>query len=276
MKPHTLPVKRRPVTKGILRRLSAVTGNRKQRVAAAAAPGIEMESEESGSKISRALTIIFLIHIVAIGLIFVHQRFLDGRPSEASAVITKEATAKELPAAIMEPRKADLPRLSSGEKPYIVKPGDNYTRIAAAAEVDEGDLRLINQHVDIGPGLILKIPPKRIVAEEPPEVAAIRAQTSSLHDQDLVDAVDVSNAPKAQLVRPNPTRSASVGASEHSAAPLTSSAVTSGKSYVVQSGDSVFRIASRFKVNQTALMRANSISDPKKMKVGMKLVIPQT
>jgi len=275
MKPQTLPVKRRPVTKGILRRLSAVTGNRKQRVAAAS-PAIEMETEESGSKISRALTIIFLIHIVAIGLIFVHQRFLDGRPVENSAALTEKAQCNEPAAVLVEPRKTDLPRLSSGEKPYIVKPGDNYSRIAAATQVDEGDLRLINQHVDIGPGLILKIPPKRIVAEEPPEVAAIRAQaTSSLRDRDLVDAVDVNNAPKAQAVRLNPPRSTAAPAGDRPAVSTGSSAPVSGKSYVVQPGDSIFRIASRFKVNQAALMRANSISDPKKMKTGMKLVIPQ-
>ncbi len=81
MKLQTLPVKRRPVPKGIFRRLSAVTRSKKQRVAAAAAaPLPEMDVEDGGSKISRALTIIFLIHIVAIGLIVVHQRFLDGRP----------------------------------------------------------------------------------------------------------------------------------------------------------------------------------------------------
>lgn len=276
MKSQTLPVKRRPVTKGILRRLSAVTGNRKQRVAAAS-PAVEMETEESGSKISRALTIIFLIHVVAIGLIFVHQRFLDGRPVGSSASLSNEETGNEPAAVIVEPRKADLPRLTSGEKPYIVKPGDNYSRIAAAAEVDESDLRLINQHVNIGPGLILKIPPKRIVAEEPPEVAAIRAQaSSSLNDRELVDAVDVSNAPKAQAVRLNPSRTTPAAAGDHPAPSAGSSATSSGKSYVVQPGDSIFRIASRFKVNQTALMRANSISDPKKMKTGMKLVIPQT
>ena len=93
MKPQTLPVKRRPVPKGMFRRLSAVTRNtRKQRVsAAAAAPVADMEMDDGGSKISRALTIIFLIHIVAIGLIFIHQRFLDGRPPE-TAKPTKNAT----------------------------------------------------------------------------------------------------------------------------------------------------------------------------------------
>ncbi len=282
MKLHTLPVKRRPVTKGIMRRLSAVTGNRKQRAAAATAE--ELESDNFGSKISRILTVIFLIHIVAIGVLFIHVRFLEGRPG-ASAAGVKAAENKSAGSAASSntaraalvgnstsvagtQRRGDLPRLSAGEKPYIVRAGDNYTRIAASEEVDEGDLRLLNQHVDIGPGLILKIPPKRIVAEEPPEVAAIRAQTPSDGDRGLVEAVDVSHAPKAKLVRPNTSRA---DAAQAIAAPQTAS----GKSYVVQPGDSIFRISSRFHVNQAALMRANNISDPRKMKTGMKLTIPQ-
>lgn len=264
MKPQTLPVKRRPVKKGILHRLSAVTRNKKQRVAAAApAPTVELEAEDGGSKISRALTIIFLIHIVAIALIFVHQRFLDGRPADPVENATTAAATAAAPRSVPAPRE-NLPRLSTGEKPYVVRVGDNYARIAAAEGVDENDLRLINKHVDIGPGLILRIPPKRIVAEEPPEVAAIREQSTTATDPGLVEAVDVSNAPRAMLVRPNRSM------------PDQPAVAASGKTHVVQSGESIWRIANRFKVSQEALMRANGITDAKKMKVGMKLVIPQS
>lgn len=270
MKHQTLPVKRKPVQKGVFRRLSAVTNrNRKQRVAATAtAPLPEAEMDEGGSKVSRALTIIFLIHIVAIGLIFIHQKFLDGRPSEtADAAKTAEA------APVVEKPKETLPRLTGGEKIHVVRAGDNYSRIAAAEGVDEGDLRLINQHVDIRPGLLLKIPPQRIVAEESAEITEIRRQTPSDTDRGLVENVDVSQAPKAQLVRPNVNHTENA---PRPAADVIPSATVGGKSYVVQPGDSVWRIANRFKVNQDALMRANGISDARKMKTGMKLVIPQT
>lgn len=263
MKPHTLPVKRRPVPKGIFRRLSAVTRNRKQRVAATATAA-DLEAEDGGSRISRALTIIFLIHIVAIGLIFVHQRFLDGR----SPVIAEAAKTAKAPPLPSTSQSGELPRFSNGEKPYIVRTGDNYARIAAAEQVDEAELRAINNHADIVPKLLLKIPPKRIVAEDPPEVAAMRKQASPDHDPVLVEAVDVSSAPKAQLIRP---------ASSHEApAPQALAAnPTAGKPYVVQPGDSVWRIANRFKVTQDVLMRANGISDARKLKTGMKLTIPQ-
>jgi LysM repeat protein len=260
MKPHTLPVKRRPASKGIFKRLSAVTGNRKQRVAATA----EMEGEDSSSKISRALTIIFLIHIVAIALIFVHQKFLDGRaPEEAQA-----------PKAVVAPPaapKADLPRLSSGDSSYVVTQGDNYTRIASTLGVDEGDLRLINKHVDIVPGLIMLVPPKRPVPAPAPasEVAVSRPPAPAVvaENEGLVPAVDVNDAPRARLVKPNV---ASTPAAASAAAPVKAS----GKTYVVQNGDSVWRIANKFKVNQNKLMKANGISDARKMKVGMSLVIP--
>lgn len=263
MKPHTLPVKRRPVAKGMFKRLSAVTGNRKQRVAATATP--DMDVEDSGSKISRALTIIFLIHIVAIGLIFVHQRFLDGRTSDEPKAA--QASGGNAATAMPAPRRAGLPQLSSGDVGYMPKPGDNYAKIAAAAGVDEGELRMINENVEIRPSIVLRIPPKRIVAQDPPEVVAIRQQqTRPESDSGLVEAlpVDVRNAPRAQLVRP--------ALDPVSTAPAP---VTSGKNYVVQSGDSVWRIANRFGVKQEELMKANGITDARKMKTGMSLVIPR-
>ena len=260
MKNQLLPVKRRPVSKGVFRRMNAVTRKRKQRVAAAA-PTADMDSEEGSSKISRALTIIFLIHIVAIGLIFVHQKFLDGRPAETVEKTPSYALDAEQ-AVVAAPKRTDRPRLSSGEEPYIVRSGGNYQRIAAAEGVDEGDMRAINSHVDIEQGLIMRIPPKRIVAVDPPELAAVRDQTPSDRDRGLVEAVDVNGAPKAQLIRP----------AVSSAAPV--AAQSSGRSYVVKPGDSVWRIANKYKVDQDTLMKINGISNPRKMKTGMKLVIP--
>jgi LysM repeat protein len=89
-------------------------------------------------------------------------------------------------------------------------------------------------------------------------------------DDGLVEAVPVNtaNAPKAQLVRP---------ANDRPAAPAVAAATptASGQTYVVQSGDNVWRIANRFKVDQQALMKINGISDPKKLKLGMSLTIPR-
>jgi LysM repeat protein len=269
MKLHTLPVKRRPATKGIFKRLSAVTGPRKQRVAAAASADLEME--DGGSKISRAMTIIFLIHIVAVGLIFVHLKYLDSRGLSGEEAAENASDERGAVAGV---RRENPVKLSSGAVPYMVRAGDNYARIAAAEGVDEGALRTLNQDKEIRPGVVLSIPPKRIVALEPPELTALRnlqqqaPAAAPAADDGLVEAlpVDVSGAPRAQLVRASGLPPAVGAAAQPSAA--------SGKTYVVQSGDSVWRIANRFGVNQDALMKANGITDARKMKIGMSLVIP--
>lgn len=261
MKFQTLPVKRRPVSKGIFHRLHAVTRNRRQRVAAAGSPSGEMEIEDQGPRISRSLFIIFMIHIVAIALIFIHQQFLQGRSADDATASAKSSAPAR---AAADGQRGELPRLSSGEKPYIVRAGDNYARIAATEDVDESDLRQANHEVDIRPGLILKIPPKRIVAEEPPEVAAIRQRNSSAGNRGLVEDVNVSGAPRALLVRPTVNH-------PQIPAPMPAS---SGRFHVVQPGESIFRIANRFNVGQEALMQLNDISDPRKLRAGMRLAIP--
>jgi LysM repeat protein len=236
-----------------------------------------MEMDETGSKISRVLTVIFLIHIVIIGLIYFHQKYMADRPDVAGGANRIENLAA---ASAAESERNELPQLSSGEKPYIVKLGDNYEKIAANLQVDEQDLRVLNKHADISQGLILCIPPKRIVAEDPPEVAALRALVPANEDSGMVEAVDVSHAPKAQLVQINASRNSSSSPSDspRSFVPVTDAANlptgASGKTYVVKKGDSIFRIASHYKVDQKALMRVNSITDPRKMKIGMKLMIP--
>jgi len=238
---------------------------------AATATADDFEADDHSSKISRALTIIFLIHIVVIGLIFFHQRFLDHGTTEGETA----AASKPAPAA---PQVAErrLPKISTGDSIYLVVAGDNYPRIAAAQEVDESDLRVANDNRPIVAGMVMKVPPRRIVAMEPPEVTAIRdkaAAAPARNDEGLVAAVPVNtaNAPKAQVVRPAVERPTSAAV-----APVTAAApVASGKTYVVQSGDNLWRIANRFKVDQGALMKVNGITDPKKLKLGMTLTIPR-
>lgn len=261
MKPRTIPVKRQPVQKGLFKRLNAVTRNqRRQRVAAAAA---DIDDEESNSKIARSLFIIFLFHVLAIGLWFVHKRFLDDNGSVAS-------TAPEVSAAAGPAPETNAPVLSSGVRLYKVKAGENYRSIAAAQSVLESDLREVNDNRELGAGTVLKLPPKRIIAADPPELVELQENEQAARDAGLVDAipVDAPAAPssRAVLVRPNlPPGSAGPAAGSRA----------SGERYEVKSGDSVWRIANRFGVDQDALMKANGISDPRRLKVGMTLTIPR-
>lgn len=59
-------------------------------------------------------------------------------------------------------------------------------------------------------------------------------------------------------------------ASKPAAAPV----ATSGVTYEVKAGDTLGKIAGSYKVSVDALMKANNITDPRKLRVGQKLTIP--
>jgi len=337
MKPRTLPVKRRPVSNGFFKRIHAVTRNRNQRVAATATAE-DLESHDQSSRISRGFTIIFLIHVVAIALYFIHLNFLNGH-SVAQNVLpaTTEVAASPKP-------QSDTPALiPPGAMTCIVVAGDNYARVASREGVDEDALRAANKNKPIAAGRTLILPPKRIVAVDSPAVEALRKQNPSDANRGLVEPVPVLVRPKivrdsaatkttthetsatakttsktagdttatakttsktagdttaaakttsktagdttatAKTTKPKPGHEvAGSKARRESAAPKATPVVAPKASpvaapkgrYVVKSGDNVYRIAKRFKVDQAALMRANGISDPAKLTSGTTLVIP--
>ena len=49
----------------------------------------------------------------------------------------------------------------------------------------------------------------------------------------------------------------------------------SGKTYVVAKGDNPVTIAKKFKVAYDDLLALNHIDDPRKLKIGQKLLIPE-
>lgn len=276
MKFQTLPVRRRPVSKGIFHRLSAVTRKRQRVSASATMAGMDMD--DGGAKISRNLMIIFMIHIVAIALIFIHQRFLEDRPQEgkrSASRVVAEPVAAAKPAAVAEPEVAPVEK---SNKTHITKDGETYATIAASLGVAEGDLRQLNQNITMRKGLILQVPAGKAVSITAPaatmdpapaasgEAPVASAPVASAVDDGMVEAVpvDVSLAPKAKTVV------------ESNLAPaVTDEKIKpSGKTHLVKRGDTIVKIAKQYKVTQEALMSANSITDPTKLKAGANLVIP--
>ena len=59
------------------------------------------------------------------------------------------------------------------------------------------------------------------------------------------------------------------------ALPITNSADSSYKTYVVAKGDNPVTITQKFKVSYDDLIALNHIDDPRKLKVGQKLLIPE-
>ena len=261
MNPRTIPVKRRPVSAGFFKRIHAVTRNRTQRAATAACVE-DLESPEHSARISRGFTIIVLFHVVAIVLYFVHLKFLNDHAVEqpATPAVTVAATSPKT-------RIANPPMVAPDEVTTIVVAGDSYARIAAREGVDEAALRAANKNKLISTGLTVKLPPKRSAATHPPEVTVIRNPKPLDLDRSVVETppVETHAAPRALVAHPNVVRETKTAKAAPAAA---------GHSYVVKSGDNLYRICKRFKDEQAAPMKVNSISDPRKLSTGMTLVIP--
>lgn len=261
MKLDQIPTRRKPVQKTIYARLFNKTKFRKQHASAAAASADEID-DDAGINISRSLSIIFAIHILAIGMIFIHKQYLSGRTEEPKSA--GHDSQSESIAAAASPERADqVPSLATGGKPYMVKKGDNFTIIAAKFQVDEADLRQMNRDKEVRAGTVLRIPEaKRIVAVEPPEVQAIRNHNTQ----------HPSEAGLVEILPPATNAQSSV--SSNGALPTAVPQTATAKSHIVKPGESVWRIAKQYNLTEKDLMGANGISDPTKLRAGQVLKLP--
>lgn len=264
MKYERIPTRRKPASKTLYARLFNKAKPKRQRASAATASAEDME--EGGVNISRSLTIIFAIHILAIGMIFIHKQYLSGRTEAPEIVLEAKPEAVATPAAIPA-RNNDLPILSSGDKPYMVEKGDNYSIIARKNNVDESELRNLNRGSDIRAGAVLRIPQgKRIVAEDPPEVAAIRnRQAVPDSEQGLVEILPKVETKPAQVLRATQSQTEDAPRAV---------GVASGNTHTVKSGENIWRISNRYKVSQKELLSLNGITDPSKLQIGQVLKLP--
>lgn len=282
MKLSSLSVKRRPVKKGAFRTLFANVARKKHRAATAAAtPMPEMEGDVPNLGIARALVVILVIHVVAIAGIFAHSHFFEGDAAKAAAAEPELLEpAREQPAAA-----ANLPQIATGENFHIVKTGDTYEKIAMANGVEVADLRRANDNASLSADLILRIPEQTIVAKEPEELIRLRNGSavletvtettvgSTLPVDDLRSAPMVETDAAAQLVRPNVTREVEAERPVEQAGSPTASAA-SGKKYTVKNGDTFWKIAKANGTTPDAVMKANRITDPRKLRPGMQLIVP--
>ncbi|MFC5050209.1 LysM peptidoglycan-binding domain-containing protein [Rubritalea spongiae] len=264
MKDKQLQTKRQ--TKKGFRKLHAkVTSprRRKQRVSAAGSADM-LDSEVPNASIGRALTVILLLHVVAIGAIYLGIQWNKGR-TEVS--VTSGSPAGENAA-------VDIMNVNANLESDIVLAGDTYEVFAARHEVDVAELRSVNNNATIHAGKVLYLPPNKIraaqavasaelaVLDRPPlptSTNVVTVQTPS--EPVLVKAQTESAAPKAVVVEESSSKAKAV-------------VVAAGSTYKVQPGDSVWRISNKYKVSQDALMRLNGMSNPRELRSGMTLKIP--
>jgi LysM repeat protein len=225
----------------------------------------EYESEsEPSMKLSQAFIVVLVLHVVAVAGIYGFNQLKEkpARPAAAKAE-TPEAAA---PAAVTEKKaetvaKAEPAKSQETQTTYTVVAGDTLKRIASKFKTSIESLEKANNLTSTS---ILKVGQTLVVGSSA-KAAAAPAQA--------VDSTAKAAPTPAVVAKAPPVKPAAVQ-EKAEAQPLEKPQTTEEKSYVVAKGDNPYSLAKKFNITQAALMKANNIDDPKKLKIGQKLLIP--
>lgn len=276
MRDQRLTVKRRRARKAGLTTLFANVARKKKkrhRAATTASPA-DFEGDVPNLGIARALIVILAIHVVAIAGIFFHSHWLEGD----EAVVSEKPAAKPVPSVAAAPaaEESNLPKIRSGDSLYTVGTGDTYEAIATRFGIDETELRSANDNIPLRQGRYLRIPPKTITAVEPPEIAELRSNPAPTVVEPVVEPV-VAPAPAEPVAPAAPelviTDAAREADARQSGTELPE--VTASGSYKVKPGDTFWAIAQKHNTSVDALMSLNGIDNPRHLRIGMDLKLPE-
>lgn len=275
---NTIQTKRNSKAVTGFRKLHAKTTAKRRRLRAATAmadPHVDLESDVPNVGIGRALIIILLLHVVAIAAVYMHSTFFGSNSD--SAVTETSSTPASAAVAAVAPLVAPAAetRVAPASGRYFVVTGDTYSRISNAQNVDETALRALNDNRALRAGVLLDLPAqlssRPVAVHETPaqrtsravaiaEEVVIPVQAEPVHARAIVIDEEASNFRAVEVAE----------VKSSAATPL----VDSGQKYRVKSGDTVWRIATRYKVSRENLLKINGISDPRKLIAGREIVIP--
>ena len=242
--------------------------SRKRLHARAASSREEVEDYESESepsmKLSQAFIVVLVLHVVAVGGIYGFNKLNEMKPKPMAE---KKEAAPEVVAKSPEPvaeAKPQAPAANAGQT-YTVVAGDTLKRIASKFNTSIEALEKANNLTStsiIRTGQILVVGKAASANAAPAPVKA--------------EPVPHSQATPSVVAKPAPVQPvvAKTAPAEPVASAKEPAADSAGQSYVVAKGDNPYSIAKKFKVTQDALMKANNIDDPRKLKIGQKLAIP--
>jgi LysM repeat protein len=151
----------------------------------------------------------------------------------------------------MPPAEASAP-VHEHQQIYVVKITDSYKKIAHAHHITVAELKEAN-HIK---GSVLHTGQKLVI----PSDKTLVATTTALDSSSTGPVLSESAAPMTTSLVSAPSTEAATVPYAHV--------------YTVVKGDTLIKIAHKFKTTANALMAENSISDPTKLAIGKKLRIP--
>ena len=228
----------------------------------------EYESEsEPSMKLSQAFIVVLVLHVVAVAGIYGFNQLKEKPARQAAAKPeTPEAAA---PATVTEKKadtaaKVETPtpaKSQESQTTYTVVAGDTLKRIASKFKTSIESLEKANNLTSTS---ILKVGQTLLIG------SSAKAATAASQPTDSV----VKAPPAPAVVAKAPPVKAPAVQEKAEAKPLEKTQTSEEKSYVVAKGDNPYSLAKKFNTTQEALMKANHIDDPKKLKIGQKLIVP--
>ena len=224
----------------------------------------ENESEPS-MKLSQAFIVVLVLHVVAVAGVYGFNQLKEkpARPATAKTEASEAAAAvtEKKADTLAKAQDASAAKAQATEISYTVVAGDTLRRIASKFNTSVASLEKVN---DLTSTSILKVGQILVIGSSGKVAAAASQSTESLSKLPPTPAI-VAKAPpvKAPAVQGKPE-----------AGPLGKTQASDEKTYVVAKGDNPYSLAKKFNVSQAALMKANNIDDPKKLKIGQRLVVP--
>lgn len=267
---------------------------------------------EPNMRLSRAIAIVLLLHIVAVGGVLAFSLIKDRAPQPLTRSKPAPATSASGPVTASTPSpaaasnggnttaaaKRNEPVTGTPEKKlsvaptsttqnaaakpktttHVVRVGETLARVASENSVSLGSLIAVNDArvttANLKPGQEIQIP----LTTAPKE----RAQDEATR---LIEANGPPTPPKSAPAKSAPTPnvakalpvtppSAPVAAAPANAKAAAKPVESADKTYVVAAGDNPNKLAKKFGVSETALLKANGIEDPRKLRIGQQLIIP--
>lgn len=286
--PRRIPV-RASMTKTLRARASAIAPENEEEY---------YDEQEPSMRFSHALIVVLILHLIAVGGIFGFnmlkaKQIANARMEEKAALPQPSAPPADLsaPDDVTNTGGGSLPTGPQPTPPPPVRPlvaapdqspaaasspssakakthkivvGDTLTKIAAKYGTTVHALEKANNltsAASIRVGQILKIPAAGQELATPKVIT-----TPDPTPRPTPAATAVAVAPKAAAPEP-------VAEASKSPEPITAAA-NGSTTYVVKKGDNPYSLAHRFHVSYSELLKINNITDPKKLQIGQKLIIP--
>ncbi len=274
MKPHNLPIKRKPLKRRVFRKIYAKVTGQVKRPAATTADPADIEGDIPNMNVGRALIVIALLHVVGIGGIFAQKYFENNNPAAtdnpptngnspsssqkpiaAAAAAASSALAERPDTSAAITSMTDLPQIQPGDQRYPVNNGDTYLSIARKQGISEQALRDANNNAKLCAGLVLRIPQNEIRGIVPDEIRELRG--------------DLAQAPRPVRVSPNQNLE-----SAPRAIPVSETSSNEFTSYTVRKGDTFYSIGKKYNISPQKLMSSNNIRNERALNIGLVLKVP--